>query len=84
MTGIEPAWPAWKSGYLTALPHVRTLRRVNEVRGKAIDFVRAVAPARAHPTHDAVLSAPGQQFADNWLAQRGGTDYTRLTGPVEL
>lgn len=51
---------------------------------EAIDFVRAVAPTRAHPTHDAVLSTPGQQFADNWLAQRAGTDYSRLTGPVEL
>ena len=51
---------------------------------EAIDFVRAVGPTRAHPTHDAVLSGPGQLFADNWLAQRGGTDYSRLTGPVEL
>ena len=51
---------------------------------EAIDFVRAVAPQRAHPTHDAVLSGLGQQFADNWLAQRGGTDYSRLDGPVEL
>lgn len=51
---------------------------------EAIDFVRAVRPNRAHPTHDAVLSGPGQQFTDNWLAQRGGTDYSRLSGPVEL
>lgn len=45
---------------------------------EAIDLVREVAPTRAHPTHDAVLSEPGQKFADNWLAQRGGTDYSRL------
>jgi L-ascorbate metabolism protein UlaG (beta-lactamase superfamily) len=53
---------------------------------EAIDYVRAVAPARAHPTHDAVLSGPGQQISDNWLAQRGGTDYSRLEigSPVEL
>ena len=53
---------------------------------EAIDFVRAVGPGRAHPTHDAVLSAPGQQFADNWVAQRGNADYSRLEvgTPVEL
>jgi L-ascorbate metabolism protein UlaG (beta-lactamase superfamily) len=53
---------------------------------EAIDFVRAVRPNRAHPTHDAVLSAAGQQFADNWMAQRGGAGYSRLEigTPVEL
>lgn len=51
---------------------------------EAIDFVRAVAPGRAHPTHDAVLSPPGQAFSDNWMAQRGNAPYSRLTGPVEL
>jgi L-ascorbate metabolism protein UlaG (beta-lactamase superfamily) len=53
---------------------------------EAIDYVRAVAPARAHPTHDAVLSGPGQQISDNWLVQRGNTDYSRLAigSPVEL
>ena len=51
---------------------------------EAIDFVRAVRPTRAHPTHDAVLSGPGQSFSDSWLAQRGGTDYSRLTEPIEL
>jgi L-ascorbate metabolism protein UlaG (beta-lactamase superfamily) len=45
---------------------------------EAIDYVRAVAPQRAHPTHDAVLSAIGQNFSDTWLTQRGGTDYSRL------
>jgi L-ascorbate metabolism protein UlaG (beta-lactamase superfamily) len=53
---------------------------------EAIDFVRAVRPNRAHPTHDAVLSAAGQQFSDNWVAQRGNADYSRLEigSPVEL
>jgi L-ascorbate metabolism protein UlaG (beta-lactamase superfamily) len=44
---------------------------------EAIDFVRAVAPVRAHPTHDAVLSPAGQQISDNWMTQRGGADYSR-------
>jgi L-ascorbate metabolism protein UlaG (beta-lactamase superfamily) len=53
---------------------------------EAIDYVRAVAPQRAHPTHDAVLSAAGQGISDNWLTQRGGTDYSRLEigKPTEL
>jgi L-ascorbate metabolism protein UlaG (beta-lactamase superfamily) len=53
---------------------------------ESIDFVRAVRPRRAHPTHDAVLSEAGQRLADNWVAQRGGADYSRLTigEPVEV
>ncbi|HEY7100255.1 MAG TPA: MBL fold metallo-hydrolase [Mycobacteriales bacterium] len=53
---------------------------------EAIDFVRAVRPNRAHPTHDAVLSAAGQQFSDNWVAQRGNADYSRLEigSPIEI
>ncbi len=36
--------------------------------------------------HDAVLTGPGQSFSDNWVAQRGDTDYSRLEHgePVEL
>ncbi len=45
---------------------------------EAIDYVRAVGPERAHPTHDAVLSTAGQGISDNWITQRGGTDYSRL------
>jgi L-ascorbate metabolism protein UlaG (beta-lactamase superfamily) len=53
---------------------------------EAIDYVRAVAPERAHPTHDAVLSAAGQGISDNWISQRGGTTYSRLEPgkPVDL
>jgi L-ascorbate metabolism protein UlaG (beta-lactamase superfamily) len=53
---------------------------------EAIDYVRAVAPERAHPTHDAVLSAAGQGISDNWITQRGGTTYSRLEPgrPVDL
>lgn len=45
---------------------------------EAIDYVRAVGPERAHPTHDAVLSAAGQGISDSWITQRGGTAYSRL------
>lgn len=53
---------------------------------EAIDYVRAVAPQRAHPTHDAVLSTAGQGISDNWLTQRGHTTYSRLDlgKPIDL
>jgi L-ascorbate metabolism protein UlaG (beta-lactamase superfamily) len=51
---------------------------------EAIDFVRAVRPGQAHPTHDAVLTTPGQQFSDTWVAQRGNAPYSRLTAPLDL
>jgi L-ascorbate metabolism protein UlaG (beta-lactamase superfamily) len=53
---------------------------------EAIEFVRTVAPRRAHPIHDAMLSEIGLNNADSWLAGKGGTDYTRIvTGEsVEL
>lgn len=45
---------------------------------EAIDFVRAVAPERAHPVHDALLSDVGQAGVDRWLLERGGTAYARV------
>lgn len=46
---------------------------------EAIDFVRAVHPARAYSIHDAMLSERGQAGVDRWLAMRGETDYGRIT-----
>jgi L-ascorbate metabolism protein UlaG (beta-lactamase superfamily) len=45
---------------------------------EAIDFARAVGPARAFPVHDAMLSDIGRAGVDRWLEQQGGTDYRRL------
>lgn len=45
---------------------------------EVLDFVRAVAPRRAFPIHDALLSEIGQQGADNWVRAKGQTDYTRI------
>ena len=45
---------------------------------EALDFVRAVGPARAVPIHDAMLSDIGNAGVDRWMVQQGGTDYTRL------
>jgi hypothetical protein len=42
VTGIEPAWPAWKAGNLAGSLHGPNLSYVNGVpRGRAIDFVGA-------------------------------------------
>ncbi len=46
---------------------------------EAIEFVRAVAPARAFPVHDAMLSDIGNAGVDRWLEMKGGTDYRRLS-----
>jgi L-ascorbate metabolism protein UlaG (beta-lactamase superfamily) len=45
---------------------------------EALDFVRAVAPARAFPVHDAMLSEIGAAGVDGWVGRKGGTDYRRL------
>jgi len=45
---------------------------------EALDFVRAVGPARAFPIHDAMFSVIGNTGVDSWMVQEGGTDYRRL------
>jgi L-ascorbate metabolism protein UlaG (beta-lactamase superfamily) len=45
---------------------------------EAIDFVRAVGPARAHPIHEAMLSDVGQASTDRWLDLKSGTEYSRI------
>lgn len=45
---------------------------------EVIDFVRAVAPAQAHPIHDGLLNERGLGLVDNWLERAGRTAYTRL------
>jgi L-ascorbate metabolism protein UlaG (beta-lactamase superfamily) len=46
---------------------------------EAIDFVRAVRPARAFPIHDALLSESGNRLVDNWFRDKANTDYRRLS-----
>ncbi len=45
---------------------------------EALDFVRAIAPRRAFPIHDATLSAVGLRGFDNWMHRKAGTEYARL------
>jgi L-ascorbate metabolism protein UlaG (beta-lactamase superfamily) len=53
---------------------------------EAIEFVRAVRPARAFPIHDALLSDLGNGNFDGWLEAKGGAEYARLPlgEPVEV
>ena len=51
---------------------------------EALDFVRAVAPARAIPIHDALLSAIGNAGADRWMVRKADTDYRRLAAGESL
>ncbi|MEV4536190.1 MBL fold metallo-hydrolase [Asanoa sp. NPDC049518] len=45
---------------------------------ESLDFTRAVAPARAFPIHDALLSTIGNANFDAWLEEKGRTTYTRI------
>jgi len=51
-----------------------------------LDFVRAVAPERAFPIHDAVLSQIGLDLIDGWVSRMGQTSYERipLAASVEI
>jgi L-ascorbate metabolism protein UlaG (beta-lactamase superfamily) len=42
---------------------------------EALDFARAVAPRRAHPIHDAILSDRGQGLVGRIFGMKGNTDY---------
>jgi L-ascorbate metabolism protein UlaG (beta-lactamase superfamily) len=46
---------------------------------EALDFVRAVRPARAFPIHDVLLSQIGASAVDRWADMKGETDYSRLS-----
>src|SRR5262249_25773238 len=45
---------------------------------EALDFVRAIAPRRAFPIHEVMLSDIGRQGFDNWMRMKSETEYARL------
>jgi L-ascorbate metabolism protein UlaG (beta-lactamase superfamily) len=45
---------------------------------EAIDFVRAVAPERAFPIHDALFSPEGIGLVDRWMGMKAQTAYERI------
>lgn len=55
--------------------------------GEAVDFLLAVKPRLAFPTHDAVASDAGKGIADRMLdevAKANGIEYQRLADPIEI
>ena len=55
--------------------------------GEAMDFLAAVKPRFAFPTHDAVWSDIGRGFADKLLgavADRYSIEYVRLNKPIDI
>ena len=55
--------------------------------GEAMDFLAAIRPRLAFPTHDAILSEEGKEIADRLLsitANKNGSSYLRLDATVEI
>lgn len=69
---------------ILALPAAAPWSKISE----SIDFLLAVKPRLAFPTHDAILSDTGQAIADRMLASRAsanGISYQRIDGhPLEV
>lgn len=55
--------------------------------GEAVDFLLAVKPRLAFPTHDAILSEIGKELADAMLgkaARTAGIEYRRLQSTIDI
>lgn len=66
-----------------ALPVAAPWLKISEV----MDFLAAVHPRLAFPTHDAILSVEGKGITDPRLeatAKENGIEYRRLSNPIEL
>jgi len=66
-----------------AIPAAAPWLKISE----AMDFLTAIKPRLAFPTHDAILSDAGKQIVDNLLsrtAQSHGIHYERIVEPIEL
>ena len=72
-----------KSVDVLALPVSAPWLKISEV----IDFVTAVHPRLAFPTHDAILSDNGKQIADTLIgnaAKQNSIEYARLREQLEI
>ena len=68
---------------ILALPVAAPWLKFSEV----VDFLTAVKPKFAFPTHDAILSEAGKGLVDNILpsvAEKVGAKYQRLHEPLEI
>ncbi len=56
-------------------------------QSESVDFLTAVKPRMAFPTHDAILSQKGKNLADSltgMFAEKVGTTYQRLNAPIQV
>lgn len=66
-----------------SLPIIAPWEKVSE----SVDFLMAIKPEFAFPTHDAMLSEFGFGLYDRWhslAAKRIGTKYERISGSIEI
>ena len=66
-----------------ALPTAAPWLKISET----LDFLLAVKPKLAFPTHDAISSDQGKSLADRMIptfAEKAGCRYERLNGPIEI
>lgn len=76
--------PEERSVEILAIPASAPWMKISE----AIDFLNAVKPKYAFPTHDAILSDTGKETVDKWLqsvSEKLGTQYQRIdTTPLKV
>ena len=66
-----------------SLPIIAPWEKVQE----SVDFLMAIKPEFAFPTHDAMLSELGFGLYDRWhslAAEKIGTKYERISGSIEI
>lgn len=81
--GDSFAVPDNKHVQLLALPVAAPWMKISE----AVEFVRAIKPVRAFPTHDAILSDTGKALVDRLIPQlteTTGTHYERIDGDLTI
>lgn len=81
--GDSFALPDGRSVDTLAIPAAAPWMKISE----AMDYLTAIRPRFAFPTHDAVLSSQGQALADRLLgmvAEQNNIDYHRLSEPIEI
>jgi L-ascorbate metabolism protein UlaG (beta-lactamase superfamily) len=81
--GDSFALPSDRSVDTLAIPAAAPWMKMSE----AMDYLAAVRPRFAFPTHDAILSSEGQALADRLLgivAEQNNIDYRRLDGPIQI
>ncbi len=81
--GDSFALPEGRDVPVLALPVSAPWLKYNETA----EFFSSIKPTMAFPTHDAILSDLGKATVDRWsasIAEKIGTKYQRLDGPIDI